>query len=779
MSTHFSHIVCVACLLSTGCRTTAPPLELAPRPVERQDQAASTHVSVISVARWEEFAEALQPRFPMKPEDALAQAVPSTMRIEEKLLDAFAARLKVAPPTSSSTSSAVSTETAGQTASSATGADPVSSTTSQSSTSRSETATTAPGNTSPLTFTPPVVPELSSFGATGALQGAIGMDAMARYSAATALFQEVQLLNRYVREATIRRNAMPYVVRLQVSVLPVLRGQAYDASTTISFFSGGGIPASSNLVAANPLAPATIATIRGKADPKVLEQIARERLGKDPVVPQTATKDANAAAEFVIGAADVVQRVVMGRGCSPQVPPTIVPLLVTDNLESAAHTRALAQVREYALALGVLTGGFAAGADLERIQRSMSGLVGQDLNSLLTVGRVSDNTLRIRLGAMLQAESRYAMVPRTHNVTLLVFVPKGAIEPLECARVRMIARTEITDAVRGKVLPSRTREQVTQLVHDVAGRYALPGDADGYERLRLYAQQNDYLNFENELVAMYKVEANDPGQRRRALQYAEALWLELTGILVGSQYSPSFFELPAPRRVEFAKGGAALVVDDTKTQTVATVPGGNDLVASELSATLYVKEAAGSEFPVAATRAEVFENKQVAQFVFRSIAPLIADPKTATFRLEIARVAPPWEGTGPSVIANPTVQYVAVKPPQPELPYSVTTGARVIRSTKGVGTLQVTFRRKSEHTGKVLLVVGGADLSSASNVSPANSLQLTAADWVISADGTAQLQLNNLAPDTEVSIGVVDDKGVGPTPVRVRVNDVVTPPPPQ
>lgn len=750
--------VVVTCFgLFAACAPKRQALDVAPKPVAKQDQAASSHVSVISVSRWEEYAEALQPKFVLKPEEALALAVPATMRLEEKFIDALSARLKLAPPVSSETSTATSsqggedssTTTTTTTNNVANSASTVTGST-NSSTGRTLTETDGPGSVSTLAFAPPTTPDVSTIGASGILQGTVALDPMARYAAATALYQEVQLLSRYVRDATIRTDSVPYLVRLQISLLPVLRGQAYDANALISFFSGGNIPVTPNLVVTD-------------ASPRTSEP----RLVNAVYQPQTPAGKTGAQPldEFNTDK------------CPAFAPPMVVPLLVTDNLESAAHSRSLATIREMGLALGLLSGNFAAGAHFDSVQRSLASLVGNDVNGLLTVGRVSDNTLRVRLGAMLQAESRYAMVPRTHNVTVLLFVPRELTRDKTCPpKVRLVARTEITDAVRGRTLESRTPAEIAQRLQGVATRYQITTDAATLERLRVLVQMNDYEQFAKALIDITPNQTSLSNRQQQNLKYAEAIWLELTELLVGSQFSPSTFELPAPADPKLPDPKVrALLLDDGKNAATVTLVGGSHLLASQLSASLRVTEAGtptAREFVLPATKVDVPENRQVMQFSFRSVAPLVTDIAKVQFELAVSRVAPAWEGTTERTSYR-NVQFISVAQPTPaEAPFSVTSGARVIASQDGSGTIQITFKRKPEAQGKVLLTVAGADLSAIQSASPPDSLARSGAEVLVSKDGAAELRLSNLTPESEVEVVLRDEKGVGPAGVRVRVREI-------
>src|SRR5262249_2094419 len=63
-----------------------------------------------------------------------------------------------------------------------------------------------------------------------------GMDPMLRFLVATALFQEVKLLNTYIRDAAIDCNYEAFVVRLQIALAPVRRGLPLDTVIDLSFF---------------------------------------------------------------------------------------------------------------------------------------------------------------------------------------------------------------------------------------------------------------------------------------------------------------------------------------------------------------------------------------------------------------------------------------------------------------------------------------------------------------------------------------------------------------
>jgi hypothetical protein len=722
-------------LCAVSCVGTGARLDVAPRPVDRQEKAASSHISVISVARWEEYAEALQPTYILKPEEALAQAVPATMRLEEKLVDAMLARLKLAPPTSGTTSTATNAiETRNQTAAEVTSITQSSSQTAQS------TETKAPGDVSTLAnqaFTPPKPGELGP--EKSILDGTVSLDPMTRYWAATALYQEVQALNRYIKDAAARRDSLPYVVRLQISLLPVLRGQAYDASTTFAFFTGDGRPQSLLHIVSAPTASPRAGWAGSTEGPSV----------EDPPSPQTQAQAQDKPPPVKAVAEPSQQTAKTEVPCGLALPaPTIVPLLVTDNLENAMHSRSLATVRDFGLALSMLTGGFGAGVDFQKQRNQVDALVGNDLNSLLTVGRVADNALRVRLGAMQQASSRYAMVPRTHTVTVLVLVPAAVFT--ECPRtpgLRLVSRTDITDSVRGIVLPDRTDTERDALLATIQTKYGL-GDLDMAKLLGMAQTGN-----QKEFFTMV----------REKTPFSESVWLDLISSMVGSRYAPAAIELPNPFSPDVSENQIAAALDDTKTATVITLSDGKNLLASQILGTLEVGTGT-SMIPVPAQKVEAFGNGRQLRLMFPSLRAmnLTEDGKPVPpLKLTLTREPALWENATPWRRELFNIRYHIVPPPKDEKkdkPGDWTVSSAVIVADKGVGTIQIAFKI-NDGAKKLTLSVEKADLTAATS-DPVGVLVRLDGRWTLAKSGSADLALRNLTPGNDVLISLMDDKTV-------------------
>lgn len=417
---------------------TAPAFHRETRALDQRD-AGSVHVTVLAVAPWSHYVDALSPRFSLTADEAVGRVIRDT-------------RQSLESRQSSISTGAAATQDPG-TYGAPTGPDPIKAS----------------------TFA--VVPDKLE-----------GPDAMMEVWTANSLYQEVQILNRVLRDAVIPTGFRPYLVRVQVSLIPRRRHQPYDAYTTLSFFA-----------------------------------------------PETGAAAGSASVAAVRAAPDVSLRAGATGGASTGgTGPVVLPLLVTDNLESSLVSRSQQDVQRLALSLLALPGDFAGKLTADLFANEFQGQVaGRDLNSLLTLARVSPNTLRVRIGAMAESTADYAMVPRNHNVTLLVMVPEGS--PGE---VELVARTTLVDAQSGAELADSSPERVASLLSAVGARWGLAGtDTATLEELFRLAQQNDQAGFQRRLA-----EVAPPGSE--GARFPQSLWIELVGLVSGSQYASSRFELP-------------------------------------------------------------------------------------------------------------------------------------------------------------------------------------------------------------------------------------------
>jgi hypothetical protein len=416
------------------------------RETRAQDQrdAGSVHVTVLAVAPWSHYVDALSPRFSMTADDAVSRVIRDTRQSVESRTSAVGGSASVAEK--------------------------------------------------PELTGFPTGPDAVRVGNFAAVPDRVeGPDAMMEVWTANSLYQEVQILNRVLRDAVIPDGFRPYLVRLQVSLIPRRRHQPYDAYLTLSFFS--------------PEAPKPGEAVEIAAAPSV-----------------------SMRAGSIVGASTG------GTG------PVVLPLLVTDNLESSLVSRSQQDIQRLALSLAAIPGDFASKLTADLFSNEFQGMVaGRDLNSLLTMARVSPNTLRVRIGAMAESTADYAMVPRNHNVTLLVMVPERSP-----AEVELVARTTLVDTQSGIELADSSNERIAALLQSVGARWGI-GDQSPQRLEDLFrrAQANDQAGF-MELLESFAAPST------QAAQFPQSLWIELVGLVSGSQFTSSRFELPDHGQDELA-----------------------------------------------------------------------------------------------------------------------------------------------------------------------------------------------------------------------------------
>ena len=270
-------------------------------------------------------------------------------------------------------------------------------------------------------------------------------------------------------------------------------------------------------------------------------------------------------------------------------PVLVTPLLVTDNLEGALKSRSVNTIRDFLLALSVLTGKVDVDSKLTAYTDQLSRVLGTDLNSLFTVSQVNDNSVRVRLGAARQATSGYAMIPRTHNVTLLVLVPKE----LESRKLRVEGATELRDATKGDALDTPSSKSRRKAIHEKLkhhSKYVYPTSPEWahycYEGLKSFllydydawTASSDFTRFEQALYTACETTTA-----------SGTLWMELVELSGNRPYARASFELPEPRapRLPDAHDQEVILRDSSKTgKMTAILRGGKDLRKGDLFATL-------------------------------------------------------------------------------------------------------------------------------------------------------------------------------------------------
>jgi hypothetical protein len=864
--------------------TPKPPLK-----VSWQDEAATASVSILSIAKWDYYVGALQPSFTLSPDQALGLATPITTRTDRAIIDALSASVGLAPPTSSRTASTTETASSNQntsgtlsTSSSVTAgtgtsiaANGTATTTGtsqqtqsvngstsagasgQAGVSATDTSTSAPGDVSKAVPQPPPSVGAAPQPTNNPLNGDVVVDPFTRYSAATALYQEVQLLDRYVRDIALKRNADVYVMRLDVSLLPARRGQAWDAYTTFALFvepparptihftatptsivPGGstllqwsvtgadavtiepGIGTVQNtgsqyvspsmttpyrLSASNKVGtatrmieitvapPSSVPVPRNDRQPDARPKNDRSADGRDAEKFRAAVQMVNALSGQLIAP---LLTGVQDQFREPAIEPTVVPILVTDSLEQSFGASSESYLRQFAVALSLLKQGFGASGQLGRQVQALQTALGQDTNSLLTVTKVSQNSVRVRFGAAQQLSSGLALVPRNHTVTLVVFVGRdktvgdGSSQAIDCtpkdddepppSRIRVTARTQLVDATGTSEPPAlRSLSSMHGLLEKVVANYmpaapvppgpapaCVPTDVAGnIDLLTAYVQKASRQDFESHLASLcISTDASD------------RLWLDIVDTISKSGYSADSAELPPEPRARIRSGVQVLTAEDNNKTSSVSMTGLRGVSAADLLP-VAVKSSGGEMVrQIFGSAAESKSN--VLTFTFPSLKKSKVCGASSCSDVKVLllwnRVQSKWNGGESQQClgqwALESIVDVSEPPGPPARPtFTMTVGARrIVANSDGTASVRIQFARAADKSDeRMLFSIQGADILGATS-EPAGRISFGKDGWEVTDNARVSVAIGNAADDADIEV-IGSDGKVKTDPIRLRV----------
>ncbi len=781
----------------TGCNHNKS-FKTDPHRVDSHAEAGSVHVSPVSVQHWYKYKKQMQPKFTSikNADEALVNVIQTTSSIEEKFLDALELTLKVSTPTISQTVTRTETEVIAE----GTGKEP----TSTFDKTITKTKEKKPGDLGSATIADSIIgkgekarkaaqlPPAS--GETYLKSDNLGQDPMMKYWAATALYQEVQMLNRYIEDAAIGDGYDPYVVRLQVTLMPSARREPYDAYVTFSFFEGGTLSRVGNKKneqetdSSGDSIPSggykALDTLKGPQGDNGEE-------GNKPTEGETNPEDGS---NSVNNSTSNVENCNKSEDKTGGEGVVVLPLLVTDNLEAMLHSRSIDRLQKFALGLAAMYYGVGANVDLQKYSENMQTLLGQDLNSLLTVARVSENTLRVRLGAMQQGGIQYAMVPRTHNITLLVLLPKKTAEPGKERTVRVVSQSTMIDATEGDVLRSRTQKEVEGMYLEILEENDILYSSWPYsEKNNLWlkflgnlqgrAQQNNWNGYISDFCSP-DFEALDAVSRDKLKRYKEQLWLQLVSMQVGSRYATFRFQVPGADEPspEFPKDQNFLAQDD-RINTKVILRGGKDLQYADMSATLRACSSRPQCYDLVAENIHFVDKRKELSLSFPSLVAweIVEDkPRAKPQRMELTLDGTKEDGTsirGTGFYMSEL--YIKIRKPEQKKPspgFTMTVSSTIISYDEGngddasTGMVQLYFKKsEKDPADKINLGVTGANIVNITlpgdKGTPQQAKELF--EWdinknniVIKQDGTINLYLSGLSAQVKVGLIVQNDKGL-------------------
>jgi hypothetical protein len=582
------------------------------------------------------------------------------------------------------------------------------------------------------------------------------LDQSLTFRTAAALLQEVTLLDNYVRDAAIARHTRPYVVRLLVTLLPSARLEPYDAYTTISLFEA----------VKAPVVCSTVIVIGPDGKP-------REELRCTTEAP-LATVSGKSTDDYL-----------HTRGCEGR-DVEILPLLVTDNLESSLHSDTSQRIRDMALALQAFSGATSIGANTRERSEDASKTLNRNLNSLFTLARIAPNTVEARLGAA-YANDRYVMVPRTYNVTVIALIPTSESgkpftdEIIPCSDLTFTAQTRIRDAERGTLLPSRPVHSLGPQLRQTAANWRLRYDRTTESALYGLIREAELGDFEGFKLQWQALKQQQPNSWVAEDRAARVLWNEMVALSTLTGRSGGKFQVPLNPPSFFSDQSHGALIDDGKTSVLQLI-GGANLAADRIDATLLVHPAIGTPFHVNNTEAAVGLDERTATIKFPSLYKLLKKGAPAKVFVTVRYLSGTrdWQfhsfkrvwwpqhsklasetddgldhEMGARFREDPiaylcTVDEEADKKDGPKAGFSVIVPSRIIRANRdGIGDLAIEFRSDDKDKPQSVhfaITQGGFIDHTMPNVS------LTGAERIVQSDSAYVLTLKNLVVGSKVTL---------------------------
>lgn len=681
-----SVIIATSMSILTGCKTVG---EL--RDDKKQEYAGSVHFAVISNTPWQDCVDDLQPKFPITAGTALLEAGLATQLDQEQQLTAWRAALAV--------------------------------------------GTATPGEMPVAQYNPSIVPlgetpsspdtdkkAPAAYDIPGDKLGTqIPMDSFLKYKLAESLYQEVQLKNREVKDALHKEGYDSYVVRMQVTVMPNKRNIPFDVDSTFAFFANNEglithrkITVSSDDGASARISPSGITS----------QELKDELLRRDPAYAQMRAVCFTNGTSFSLEITPEIKR-----------PVYIVPLLVTDNIEGTLRSRSDEHAFQVALEGMAMVNNVGLKAAVDRLSDNIKKMLGRNMNNLLTVGRATDNTLHVKVGAYQSfskkdGETEYIMPGGTHYVTLLVLVPN------KTKSVFVMSNTHLIDSDTGKVLRPRSSEKIDDIYDDIAYRHELAtegtdkkaylkecrGYLDALADLVLANNLDGYYNYIEDspnILSKKTPPVNSKAFMNNMNQFGnmECLWLDLTReVLIGMQRSATSFELNKPSDAVAPTDQSLFAYDDTEDSTTITLQGGNDIKPSKLTGILHVKVydsvakkfVDDKEYLFVSNKVEATDGKNPT-FTFPSLEKWLT--KDTIYEPKIVKLE--TKKSGDSFRDYTTAFYNKKLPPCFSVAVS---GGNTITSTGGVGKLTLAINQGGK-PAKTSITITGATISDLTDIS--------------------------------------------------------------
>ncbi len=564
--------------------------------VGSQAEVGEVLLTVTSVTPWSQIADALQPRFDLSGDQALNKSLLVSQRETQQLLSAARAAL-IANLAGSETTGGVKRKDAGD------GKPPT-----VTSEFDNKTAPGARPTVAEIGAALPTSPSSPPAKLEGVSVDEPKANSLLQYQAARSLFESVQMMNREVVNAAVRRCYVPFLVRFRLTVQSDRFHLGYNIRSRVGFF------------------PPSEVT--------------------DPLpVPSSGQSALSPCGDAGGGRA-----------------PVIVPIVASDDIERAISAQTVQVARQIKLSLTGLVNGIGLGAGTDNLEQSIENILGQDYNTRLSVAREVDNVLSVRIGASLQGQGRRALVDQPYEIASLLLVPAGYFkrnDENQTVDVKIIADTTYTDAQTGAVLPPPSDEAILARIDsaligslvesdsraaNTAAWLRIPGDKRRMiaRRLTDAVHKTSLPQF---VAALGEANANvkdDPNTWLKDDKSVDrhVLWTRLAGVVGALPVRQASVQLANPRSL-FIPPQTTVLYDDRKTSTTATLHEINGRTVTGLIASLnWIGGADGARGAVAGQLNIDAVNRKL-NLTFPSLLALADSPgDAAAYSITIRRTGP-------------------------------------------------------------------------------------------------------------------------------------------
>jgi hypothetical protein len=422
------------------------------------------------------------------------------------------------------------------------------------------------------------------------MPGINSVDANAQLTAATALYQQAQILDHQISNQHLPEGYEAHLITFQVNLQPMQRDLAADAYVNIA------------------------------------------------LRPSTWSLAVETAKGIRASAADL----------SPVI---VQPLIITDALETASIGQSIEATRQAGLQL---SSDLAFHAGLAGSSDRRDHVVGLDKNGLITVGRVNDHTLQLRLGAQNSGNSRYALTPRSYNISALVLTRwdpgTSAAQVRELSVVTKTALRTVKDGAYVAPTGARRPDRLAAAVQKMLGQYGFKaergpcrpietGTPDDFARnsierplgLLRAVDRSDYDWVNACLQPLTANGENLTGDARRAREDSlYRLLQQLDELQVGSRYSTFVIPLEPPQNVASPQSQNIALMTDDGDQISVVLGGGSALKANRLRASLVL----ASGKILMARSIQVSPDGSEVTASFPSVAAIVPAQQARQLRLE-------------------------------------------------------------------------------------------------------------------------------------------------